>query len=745
MNAPINAQSIALVRPVTSRVPVPPPTASPDKLSDAIEALYDLLKRSRPTQAWSNGVERLFCALVLMAGVDWPIRKLAAALPADEMGLDVSDIVCAMGTLGFRGRPERQAHEPGFSEIAAQLVVPKQGEAFVLYRDRVTQERMALSRCGRTEPLGLARHDLTGAIFWTFDKAGPSHPLSEEQRKHTGHGWFRSILGRLGGPVTALAICTLSLALLSMTVPIFTIQTYANVIGLGSLDALPGLVAGMLILLAFEAVLMMQRGRIVAFLANRLEYLIVTLSFERLVKLRPALSQRMTVTDQASRLRSFDSVRAFMTSPTFSALLEAPASLVSIILVAILGGWIAIVPAAGIALHLCVFASVRRWAKVKTNRAADDATNMQRIAIETFEKRESIRDAGISHVWSRRVADAAIRQQRTQYGLRLVGATGEALSAFVLTATAAMLLVVGAQGVWSGTLGPGALLAVIMLGVRSLAPFHMLCLSLQRCEQVRNSVRQLDEFMEIAPERAANREDSITRDVGGGVTFLNAGHRYTDTRPLFLGLNLDVAAGGVIAITGASGSGKTTILKMTQGMVDQTIGTVRIDGVDIRQFELSDLRRRIAYVRQDPTIFPGTLRENLLLANPLARPQDLARAVGWARLDDDIAALADGLDTPLGAEEIETITQSFRTRFAIAQAILVDSRLMLIDEIPNAVLEGGVGDLIRQLLTTARNGRTVFFVTQRPDFLALADKVVVLRYANQAQVTTPADLLGQFS
>ncbi len=713
-----------------------------DSFAAACERLETIVRRNMQASEADAGLTRLFCALCLASGIDLPINRLAAALPVSEGGFDVDALLAAMANLGFSAR-RIEAPGPDMAAEGPLLLLPRSGDPAVVFSGGSAGGLSVARLSGDIEELPSGAPLGQGASAWAFRFGDIASPLDKAQRSHTGHSWFRSLLSLFDGFAPVLFACTLALAMLATAIPLFTIYAYQQVISPGQLTALPGFVTGVTIVIALEAILLFQRGRIIAFVANRLEYLVATASLDRILKIRPALSDTVAVADQAARLRSFDNVRGFLTSPSFTGLLEAPASVVSLVAIYVMAGWVALVPAAGIVLHLTVFALVRRRARVTTRMAADAATEMQRIAIDTFEKRGKIRDAGIQHKWSERMAAAARQQEIMVEKQRMVAALGEALSACVLTGTAMLLLGAGAEAAWAGTVGASALLAIMMLGLRALAPFHLLCLSLQRFEQVRNSVNQVNSLMDLPPERDADRLYGSMKAVEGSITFVNTGHRMRDTRPVFVGLDMEIAPGSVVAVTGASGSGKTSVLKLIQGMTDLSIGTVRIDGVDLRQLPADELRRRISYVPQRPCLFPGSLRDNLLLANPLASDEKIDATLAWVGLTDEIAALPCGLDGPLGPAGLELATGPFGYRFAIAQALLVGSRIILIDEIPNAVLDAAVGDVVRKVIGLSAEGRTVIFVSQRSDFLELAGRVIALRYGRAPTIATPTELLAR--
>ena len=225
--------------------------------------------------------------------------------------------------------------------------------------------------------------------------------------------------------------------------------------------------------------------------------------------------------------------------------------------------------------------------------------------------------------------------------------------------------------------------------------------------------------------------------------FRSVGFKAADTRPVFVGLDVEMEPGEIVGIYGANGTGKSTIFKMVLGMMDISIGTIRVDGVDLRQLPLTELRRRVSYVPQRPRIFPGTMRQNLAFANPLASEQQINAVLAKVGIKDEIDAFANGLDHQVLGPDEERFSPSFRHRFAIARALLVDSKLFMIDEVPNTLLDGEVGVLLHRLLDEFRGERTVIFVSHRSDFLRKADRVIALRYGKVPLVRSEERRVGK--
>jgi ATP-binding cassette subfamily C protein LapB len=708
-------------------------------LGAAAQRLHSILDRC----VWrgSSGAEAhwLFCGLSLLSGSNHTLKTLISAFPTGAEHFGHRDILNVMANLGYHVTKQRGPLKSIPAKRFPVLFIPRSGPAAVLFENRDTHELMIFRAPGTVEPLG--KTVLGAGSFWSFKANSDTQPLSKTRRGHTGHTWFRALLSKFKGVGKSLVLLSLALAAAGIMLPVFTIQIYSEVIALGSLQPLPYFIAGIIIIIVLEVGLVLIRSRILAWVASRIDFLASISSFDRILKVRPAVSERAAVTDQAARLRTVESVREFITGPMFIALLDVPVTIAALCVIGFLAGWLVVVPIVGICCHIGLFMLLRRRVKVITSIAADETTEMQRVAIETFEKNRAIRQAGLHYLWAAKLIRNARREQKSQLLLRLLGALGEAGSTFIFTVSTILLLAGGAQLTWVDELASGGLLAITILGFRALGPFHVLCLSTQRIEQLRNSINQLNTLLDIPLEHDEEREYAQVSRIGGEVSFLNTGFRNGDTRPVFVGLEMDIEPGEVIGVTGANGSGKTTILKILQGMVDFSLGAVRLDRVDIRQLPVDEIRSRISYVPQSPRLFAGTLRDNLLLIDPLATDARIEKIMDIVGLREDIVSLPDYLDHLVGVDGDDSLSTEFRFKFAFAQAILTDSNLLLIDEIPNGLLDTEVGTVMKNLIASVKGKRTVIFVSHRSDFLKLADRVIALRYGKIPIISKPQSVL----
>ena len=199
---------------------------------------------------------------------------------------------------------------------------------------------------------------------------------------------------------------------------------------------------------------------------------------------------------------------------------------------------------------------------------------------------------------------------------------------------------------------------------------------------------------------------------------------YEGGAPVLEAIDLDVAAGSTVALVGATGAGKTTLVNLVPRLYDPTAGAVLVDGADVRTVDLGSLRREIALVSDDAFLFSATLRENIAYARPDATDAEVADAARRAGLATVIGDLPDGYDTLVGERGL-TLSGGQRQRVAIARALLAQPRILILDDATSSV-DATTEAEIKRALAEVMDGRTTFVIAHRLSTIALADEIVVL-------------------
>jgi ATP-binding cassette subfamily B protein len=316
------------------------------------------------------------------------------------------------------------------------------------------------------------------------------------------------------------------------------------------------------------------------------------------------------------------------------------------------------------------------------------------------------------------------------------------LIAFVPNLAVAVLLWYGGREVINHQLSLGALVAFytyLMMLVYPAQVIGWLTGLAQRAIASGERVYQIIDAPLEMTERSTPRPLSRPR---GAVAFEHVSFDYGD-RPVLADIDLVVPAGKRIALVGHTGCGKTTLTNLIPRFYDVSAGRVLVDGEDVRDVNLADLRATIGIVNQDPFLFSSSMSENIRFGRPDASAEQVRAAAEQAQAADFIAALPAGYDTVIGERGV-TLSGGQRQRIAIARALLIDPRILILDDATSSVdLETEFR--IRQALTEVMRDRTVFIIAHRPSTIALAEEIVLLDHGRLVERGTHAELMATTS
>jgi ATP-binding cassette subfamily B protein len=297
----------------------------------------------------------------------------------------------------------------------------------------------------------------------------------------------------------------------------------------------------------------------------------------------------------------------------------------------------------------------------------------------------------------------------------------------------------GAVAVAHGALTLGTLVAFVSLFLLLVWPIESLGWILAQAQEADTAAERIYEVLDVDPtitDRPGARAVSIT---DGRLRFDSVGFRYPGSaRPVLHGVDLEVLPGETVALVGATGSGKTTLTALVPRLYDVTEGRVTIDGIDVRDLPVAQLRTLVATAFEDPTLFSASVRENLSLGRPLASDAELSEAIRVAQAEF-VYDLPWGLDTRIGEQGL-TLSGGQRQRLALARAVLGRPRLLVLDD-PLSALDVHTEGLVEEALRSVLAGTTALVVAHRPSTVLLADRVALLAGGTIAAVGTHRELL----
>ncbi|MEL7028413.1 MAG: ABC transporter transmembrane domain-containing protein [Pseudomonadota bacterium] len=692
---------------------------------------------AKPVDAMADPASPAACLPVLLEQLSWcgDMDTVAEALPYFADTITLVDLRNALVALGYK--TEKQSIAP--AAIDSRLYpclyeFADTGKICVLIG--VAAEGVYAFIDGRYRPLSEVEAAGSGRVFYV--SALETDPT---RRQSALNRWFFDVIGRFRASIRQLCLISFVLNILAIATPLFVMTVYDKVIGHSSLSSLGMLAVGAVIALSAEGALRLLKSRLLSALAGRVDFLLGVSTFQKLLRLPIAYTERSGVSSQISRLKEFEGLREFFTGPAAGAVTELPFVLIMVAVVAVIAGPLALVPVAAIILYAGFGALWVRHAKAKEADAGKAGAQHQEFVVESLFGLRTLKNCVAENGWFERFRTSSSAAALTSRNAQVCGAVTDAYSQAVMSFSGMAILALGALMVMGGHLTIGALIATMALTWRILGPIQSAFLTSTRLVQIGVSVGQINRLMSLREEPAQSNSGLLRPELRGRLEFRRVSFRYSNAAdPALAGISFVAEPGEIVAVGGACGSGKTTLLKLIMRLYVPQAGAVLMDGMDLRQIDRADLHRHIAYVPQKTDLFYGSLAQNLLMANPSASQTMMEEAAERVGVLDVIRELPDGFDTRLGDRLTDALPKGFTRRLGLARALLSPAALLLLDE-PEQNLDAAGDELILRLMEEMRGERTQICVTHRPSYIRIADKAILMNRGMIEDMGDPAQVI----
>lgn len=679
------------------------------------------------------------CLVPLLDALGWrgEARHLAEALPHFADSLDLPDLRMVLANLHYVTVPERTT----LADLRAELMpclFERDGKTagLVLARDG---DMLTVLDGVLGEVTEIKAKPILGTAYY-IRKADDT--LAEDE-KAAQRNWLGNVIGKFRALIWQALALTFVINLFAIIVPLFIMGVYDKVVATRSPETLAFFLGGVLLAVLADSGLRLVRGQMLAYVGARLDMLIGAAAFQKLLHMPVSMTERAPIGSQIARLKQFETVREVFTGPLAAAALDMPFLVLFLAAVFMVGGVIGFVPVALIVGFIILGLVTWPISKARVSQLGEARSARQAFLIESIENQRVVRQSGNGLHWRARFRDMSAASASAHHAVSHLGVIVQTISQSMMMAAGVATLAVGTLMVMEEMMTIGALIATMALVWRLLAPIQAAFLSLNRIEQVKQSLGQVNQLMRLQVERTPGRFTSFYRHFKGQISFSRVSFRYTPrAEPALVGVDFAVKPGEMVAITGASGSGKSTILKICAALYIPQAGAVSIDGNDLRQLDKGDLRQSIGYVAQRTSVFHGTLAQNMRMAQPTASEADIYKALKEAGLEDFVASLPEGLETRMNDQFQRRMADGMKQRFSLARAYVKNAPIYLLDEPANNLDDDG-DDFLRAKLAQLKGKSTVLMVTQRPSHMKMADRIVVIDQGRVAMDGAPADVLAE--
>ena len=312
---------------------------------------------------------------------------------------------------------------------------------------------------------------------------------------------------------------------------------------------------------------------------------------------------------------------------------------------------------------------------------------------------------------------------------------------FVCSIGIAIVMSYGNSLILSGEMSAGSFASFVTSLLLLYKPTKSLGLTLTNLQNTFVSIARVFELFDLMPEIKNAPNAQKFQGVGSGINFSHVNFEYEENQPVLKDFNLDVKANETIALVGNSGGGKSTVVNLLPRFYDIKSGSIKINGVDIRDLDISDLRNHISFVFQDNYLFTGTLKENILMGKPNATDAEIAEAIKLSHLDEFIGTLPEGINTIVG-ERGSSLSGGQRQRVAIARALIKNAPIVILDEATSA-LDNESEAIVQKALDNLMKNKTVFVIAHRLSTIHNANRIAVLNEGELVELGTHEELINK--
>jgi ATP-binding cassette subfamily C protein LapB len=553
--------------------------------------------------------------------------------------------------------------------------------------------------------------------FRADDRAGPA--LLEK-----GRDWFWSALRANKSIYVEVMLGAVFINIFALISPLFVMNVYDRVVPNNAVDTLWVLAIGVTIAYFFDFMLKNLRSMFLDVAGRRADVKMSSDIFEQVLGMK--LSQRPgSAGVLTSTMREFETVRDFFTSATMVTLIDLPFAFMFVLVMYILGGPIALVPA--IIMPLVVLIGLYYQRKLKDVIKESMAENALKSALmfETVTGLETIKvQAAESHT-QRRWEELTDKASYTGVKIRRISSHASHWAMFLQQMASVAIIIIGTYLIAAGDVSMGALIACVILSGRALAPLGQIAGLLTRMNQSKESLEQLNDLMSKDVERPKDKHFISVPQAKGRVEFRDVTFHYPDQSvPALNKANLIVQPGEHIGIIGAVGSGKTTLQRLLMNLYEPDSGTIMLDETDVRQVDPGDLRRNIGVVQQRPMLFYGSVRENITMGHETAPERAVLRAAELSGVMEFLRDTQHGLDTQVG-ERGEALSGGQQQAVAVARALLYDPPVMILDE-PTASMDPASENRLMRRLHAITRDRTMVLITHKGSMLQLCSRLILM-------------------
>ena len=545
-----------------------------------------------------------------------------------------------------------------------------------------------------------------------------------DEKKPTKIDWFWSSLSQSKWTYAQVIMAAAVSNFLGLSSSIFIMVVYDRVVPNQAIESLIALTIGVLIALGFDFLIKTLRANFIDRAGKKADSRMSRLIFNQLMTMNLATKSEKSGA-LASTVREFESLRDFFTSATLVAIVDLPFIFLFIYIIYLIAGPIAIIPLVCVPVVLITGIIVQPFLAKLSLEGMQSGMSKQGVLVETLNGLETIKATGSAGLMRKRFEEASNKQSDLGFKTRTITQFAINSSASIQQFAQVAIIFYGVFLIADGIVTMGALIAAVILSGRTLAPLTQLANALTRVNSARTAFRTINDLMK-KPKDRSDEDNPLSRpNLKGEIEFKNVTFTYPGAKePALKDLSFKIKAGEKVAILGRMGSGKSTVSRLLSGLYEPDIGSILLDGVDLRQIDQADIRRNVGSMLQESWLFSGSIKENIQLGFVQYDDEHILNISRIAGVDDFVSQNPAGYDLKL-KERGEGLSGGQKQSINLARSILHKPSLLILDE-PTSSMDGATEKAVIDNLIGWLGNKTLIAITHRNTLIRLVSRVMVL-------------------
>lgn len=687
--------------------------------------------------AFSGGYQVL-ATIAKSMGYHVTAQQLIHQMGRGRRSPTTDDLLRAAKLIGVRARLVSDPTKEKLAALPVPAMIKLSDGSWHTYRGRVAGNLFRVVDPVEKSIAELTMEELYGRFGGEVVLIGKSFGHAAEDFGF-GLSWFMPMIKRYKRPIIEMLVVSFFVNLLALGYPLSFQLVIDKVVQHKSYSTLIVVIAALVLLAFFSAVLSYLRQYLLQHTANRIDVELGAKLYSHLLHLPVSYFESRSAGVIVTRARELRSIRAFLTGQALLTFMDLLFIVVYFAVLFIYSATLTFVVLATLPLYVAIGFFIRPVLRRLLKAKFRSWAGTQKLMVESIVGIQTVKASAVEPLFERKWEEQLAAFARTSFDAAMLGVRVSTVTTFISKLTTAAILFLGVLAVISGKLTVGGLIAFNMIARLISKPILRVSQLYQNFQEVQVSIEHVAEIFDAEVE-SIGQATTRGAPLSGEIAFRNVLFRYRpELPPALKGVSLLIEPGEVIGIVGPSGSGKSTLTKLLQRFHSPSSGDIMVDGIDIAQVDPSWLRRQLGVVLQENFLFNQTVHENIAMARPEMSRAQVIRVAHLAGADEFISQMQQGYDSKI-EERGANLSGGQRQRLAIARALATNPRVLILDEATSA-LDYESERIIQNNMNRIVQDRTVIIIAHRLAAVRSCDRIVGMIEGEITEVGTHDQLM----